>query len=265
MTARVLCVTAFSSRSRSIVRVAESMSTKTGLAPTSRTTLLVATHERGVVITSSPCPTPAIRSAISIVQVPELNARTGRPPKYSESLASNAFTWGPDVIQPERSTSDTPAIVSSSIDGRVNGRNGSTGLGGMATAGDGISGTMLRIDGDSSRLVAEKIMRRAGRQDVEMELRIVDQRLRVPDPGDREQPAGACPFPPEFRVVDERRPERVGAQELCLELVLVVHEPHRAARVVGEVVEEPVVMVDAVPGPDHRSRDERDIPRAAGV
>ena len=28
-----------------------------------------------------PGPTPAIRSAISIVQVPELKARTGRPPK----------------------------------------------------------------------------------------------------------------------------------------------------------------------------------------
>ena len=55
------------------------MSTKTGLAPTSRTTLLVATQVSGVVITSSPGFTPAIRSAISIVQVPELNARTGRP------------------------------------------------------------------------------------------------------------------------------------------------------------------------------------------
>ena len=88
-----------------MLRVTGSMSTKTGRAPTSRTTLLVATQVSGVVITSSPGPTPAIRSAISIVQVPELNARTGRPPKYSESFASNSFTCGPEVIQPERSTS----------------------------------------------------------------------------------------------------------------------------------------------------------------
>ena len=85
-------------------------------------TLLVATQDSGVVITSWPGPMPAMRSAISIVHVPELNTRTGRPPQYSESFASNAFTCGPDVIQPERSTSATPAIVSSSIVGRVNGR-----------------------------------------------------------------------------------------------------------------------------------------------
>ena len=84
--------------------------------------MLEATQDRGVVITSCPGPTPAILSAISIVQVPELQARTGRPPKYSESFASNAFTCGPEVIHPERSTSATPAIVASSIVGRVNGR-----------------------------------------------------------------------------------------------------------------------------------------------
>jgi hypothetical protein len=63
-----------------------------------------------------------MRNAISIVQVPELNARTGRPPQCAESLASNSFTFGPDVIQPERSTSATPLMVSSSIVGRVSGR-----------------------------------------------------------------------------------------------------------------------------------------------
>ncbi len=58
-----------------------------------------------------------------MVQVPELNARTGRPPKYSLSAASNAFTCGPEVICPDRSTSHTPWIVSSSMLGRVMGRN----------------------------------------------------------------------------------------------------------------------------------------------
>ena len=85
-------------------------------------TLLVATHESGVVTTSCPGPMPAIRSATSIVAVPELNARTGRPPQYLDSAASSSFTFGPDVIQPERNTSATPAIVSSSIVGRVSGR-----------------------------------------------------------------------------------------------------------------------------------------------
>jgi hypothetical protein len=85
------------------------------------------------------------------VQVPELKARTGRPPKYSESLASNAFTCGPDVIQPERSTSATPAIVASSIVGRVNGRNGGPGFAGR-------TGAVRRTVADMSGLVAEKIV-----------------------------------------------------------------------------------------------------------
>ena len=122
MMARVRGVIAASIRSRSRLRVTGSISTNTGRAPTSRITLLVATHESGVVITSSPALTPAMRSAISIVHVPELNTRTGRPPQYSLSFASSSFTFGPDVIQPERSTSQTPEMVSSSIVGRVSGR-----------------------------------------------------------------------------------------------------------------------------------------------
>ena len=46
----------------------------------------MATQEIGVVITSSPGPMPAMRKAISMVQVPELKVRTGRPPKYSRQL-----------------------------------------------------------------------------------------------------------------------------------------------------------------------------------
>ncbi|MEI2807223.1 MAG: hypothetical protein V9G18_15220 [Albidovulum sp.] len=44
------------------------------------TTLAVATQLNGVVITSSPGPTPATRSAISSAAVAELATRTGRPP-----------------------------------------------------------------------------------------------------------------------------------------------------------------------------------------
>ena len=64
-----------------MLRVSGSMSTNRGVAPTARMTLLVATHDSGVVITSCPGPTPAMRSPTSMVQVPELKARTGRPPK----------------------------------------------------------------------------------------------------------------------------------------------------------------------------------------
>jgi hypothetical protein len=113
--------------SRSMLRVTGSMSTSTGVAPTSRITLAVATQVSGVLITSSPGPTPARRSATSSVAVPELKARTGRPPQIAESAASKACTFGPLVIQPERSTSQTAAMVSSSIDGRVIGSMGSFG------------------------------------------------------------------------------------------------------------------------------------------
>ena len=105
-----------------MLRVARSMSTNTGRAPARTTTFAVATHESGVVMTSSPGPIPAISNASSSAPVPDARARTGRSPKYAESSASNCFAFGPLVIHPERSTSTTPAIVSSSMLGRVNGR-----------------------------------------------------------------------------------------------------------------------------------------------
>jgi len=125
-------------------------------------TLLVATQDSGVVMTSCPGPTPAIRSAISIVQVPELKARTGRPPQYSESLASKALTCGPEVSQPDRSTSATPAIVSSSIVGRVNGSSGAAGFG----------GTAMGADMAGSGMVAEEIIVRGLAEQLFMKRRI---------------------------------------------------------------------------------------------
>jgi hypothetical protein len=67
-----------------------------------------------------------MRKAISIVQVPELNVRTGRPEKYAESADSKSRTFGPLLVsQPDRSTSATSAMAASSIDGHVKGRKGS--------------------------------------------------------------------------------------------------------------------------------------------
>jgi len=60
MIARVAGVIAASMRFKSMLRVTGSISTNTGRAPTSRMTLLVATHDNGVVMTSWPAPTPAI-------------------------------------------------------------------------------------------------------------------------------------------------------------------------------------------------------------
>jgi hypothetical protein len=53
----------------------------------------------------------------------------------SVSLASKAFTCGPEVIQPERRTSATPAMVSSSMVGRVKGKKGSAPSTGSEPAG----------------------------------------------------------------------------------------------------------------------------------
>ena len=50
-----------------MLRVTGSISTNTGVAPASRITLLVATQDIGVVMTSSPGPMPAMRKPISIV------------------------------------------------------------------------------------------------------------------------------------------------------------------------------------------------------
>ena len=133
--ARVAGVMTASMRDKSMLRVVGSISTNTGRAPTCRITLLVETHDSGVVITSWPGPIPAMRNAISMVQVPELKARTGRPPQYCDSCASNSFTLGPEVIHPERSTSTTPAIVASSIVGRVKGMR-SCALMGHSCSGD---------------------------------------------------------------------------------------------------------------------------------
>src|SRR5262252_379030 len=111
-----------------MLRVRGSTSTKTGRAPTATTTLAVATQVIGVVITSSPGPIPAARSATSIVAVPLASARTGRPSNSRDSAASNSTVRGPDVIQPDARTSPTAAIVSASIDGRVKGSGSGTRL-----------------------------------------------------------------------------------------------------------------------------------------
>ncbi len=114
---------------RSRLRVPGSTSTNTGVAPTLTIMLGAAKNVMDGVITSSPGPMPATCSAISSAAVADDTTRTGRPPTVAASAASNAFTLGPLVIQPERSTSATSATVASSSVGRENGRCGSALIG----------------------------------------------------------------------------------------------------------------------------------------
>ena len=105
-----------------MLRVPGTTSTNTGVAPTFTIMLGAAKNVIDAVITSSPGPMPQMRSASSIAPVADDSTRTGRPPASVESPASNAFTLGPLVIQPERRTWPTSAIASSSIVGRAKGR-----------------------------------------------------------------------------------------------------------------------------------------------
>ena len=109
---------------RSRLRVPGSTSTNTGVAPTLTIMFGAAKNVIAGVITSSPGPMPHTRSASSSAAVADDTQRTWRPPTYSDSAASKALSFGPLVIQPERSTSATLAIVASSRVGRANGRYG---------------------------------------------------------------------------------------------------------------------------------------------
>ncbi len=104
---------------RSTLRVPGSTSTNTGVAPTLTTIFGAAKKVIAGVMTSSPGPMPHTYRANSSAAVADDTQRTGRPPTYSDRAASKALSLGPLVIQPERSTSATPAIVASSSAGRA--------------------------------------------------------------------------------------------------------------------------------------------------
>src|SRR5688572_1129565 len=92
-------------------------SANTGVAPVCTMTLAVAGHVIGVVITSSPGPTPSASSDRCIAAVPEVTARACFAPTYSANRRSSSAAFGPVVSQPERSVSATAAISSSPIAG----------------------------------------------------------------------------------------------------------------------------------------------------
>jgi hypothetical protein len=94
----------------------------TGWAPTRMTTLALAANVIAGTITSCPGPMPQACSATSSAPVADVKVRTMRPPRYADKACSNSWTFGPLVIQPERRTSATAAMVSSSMVGFANGK-----------------------------------------------------------------------------------------------------------------------------------------------
>src|SRR4051812_23979849 len=95
-------------------------STNTGVAPVWTMTLAVAGQVIGVVITSSPGPTPSATSERCSAAVPDASASTCSASRNSFIRSSSRAALGPVVSQPERSVSVTAAISSSPIAGGWN-------------------------------------------------------------------------------------------------------------------------------------------------
>ena len=95
-------------------------SAKTGVAPAWTITFAVAGQVMGVVITSSPGPTPTASSARCSAAVPDATASTWSAWTYSAKRRSSSAARGPVVNQPERRVSATASISSSPIAGGWN-------------------------------------------------------------------------------------------------------------------------------------------------
>ena len=74
-------------------------------------------------MTSSPAPIPKACKAIWSPAVQEFTAIACVVPMYSAKSDSKRLTFGPMVIQPDRSESTTSAISSSPIEGSAYGKN----------------------------------------------------------------------------------------------------------------------------------------------
>ena len=117
MIAFVRSVTSAGISAGSMLRSPSRTSQKTGVAPQCSITLAVAGHVIGLVITSSPGPTPTASSARWSAAVPEVTASTCSASRYAAMRSSSSAARGPVVSQPERSVSTTAAISSSPIAG----------------------------------------------------------------------------------------------------------------------------------------------------
>src|SRR5689334_61488 len=117
MIAFVRGVIAASTCAGSMLSVSGSMSTKTGVAPTSRMVLPVAAKLNGVVITSSPAPMPCANSATCSAAVPDETATASDTPHSSAKRRSNSSTCLPWANCPDASTFATASCSSGLICG----------------------------------------------------------------------------------------------------------------------------------------------------
>src|SRR5437588_4803360 len=102
--------------------VSSRTSAKTGVAPQWTITFAVAGHVIGVVITSSPGPTPSATSERCSAAVQDETASTCSACRKSRIRASSSAVRGPVVSQPERSVSATASTSASVIAGGWNDR-----------------------------------------------------------------------------------------------------------------------------------------------
>jgi hypothetical protein len=100
MIALVRVVMADSSNLASRLQLSGSMSTNTGRAPSSTITSTVAAKVKGVVITSSPAPTPSAISEISSASVPLATVTQCATPVRAARRCSSCFTSGPMMYWP---------------------------------------------------------------------------------------------------------------------------------------------------------------------
>ncbi len=93
--------------------VSGSISANTTFAPRAAIALAVEIQLKGVVITSSPGPTPQAIIASSSPAVADVTAKPNCVPQYSANASSNAFTFGPHEGADALSTSMSAAASSS--------------------------------------------------------------------------------------------------------------------------------------------------------
>src|SRR5580658_1727650 len=94
--------------------VSAETSANTGVAPWYKMQLAVAQKVRGVVIASSPGPSPAAKAAPCNAAVPELKLTACRAPTQAANRSSNSPTFGPVVSQSDFRTSTTAWTSASS-------------------------------------------------------------------------------------------------------------------------------------------------------
>ena len=122
--------------------VVGSTSTKTGCAPRWMMTLTVEAKVIGVVMTSSPTPTPRTSRARWIPAVQEFKASAWLHPTYALNCSSNRCVLGPVPNHPDRSVSTTSSISASRMSGLPNTRKLSR-LAGLAD----LSSPRFTVDG----------------------------------------------------------------------------------------------------------------------